>query len=79
MKWRQYRMLGAIVGDVVGSFYELKINRTKDYNFEMFPEGSMFTDDTTFTLAVADAYLDYLETKSEDKELYRKILIEKNG
>ena len=70
-------MLGAIVGDIVGSFYELKPNRTTDYNFEMFPRGSMFTDDTTFTLAVADAYLDYLESKSEDKEVYRNILVSK--
>ncbi len=48
-------MLGAIVGDIVGSSYEF--NPTKDYNFEMFAEGSDFTDDTICTIAVADALL----------------------
>ena len=52
-------MIGAIVGDIAGSVYELKPNRTKDYNFEMFPKGSRFTDDTTFTLAVSEAYIEY--------------------
>ena len=45
-------MFGAIVGDVVGSFYEF--NNTKKKNFEMFANGSKFTDDTVMTIAVAD-------------------------
>lgn len=48
-------MLGAIIGDIVGSRYEF--NPTNDYNFEMFAEGSDFTDDTVCTIAVADALL----------------------
>ncbi len=48
-------MLGAIIGDIVGSRYEF--NPTNDYNFEMFAEGSNFTDDTVCTIAVADALL----------------------
>ncbi len=48
-------MLGAIIGDIVGSRYEF--NPTNDYNFEMFAEGSDFTDDTICTIAVADALL----------------------
>lgn len=48
-------MLGAIIGDIVGSRYEF--NPTNDYNFEMFAAGSDFTDDTVCTIAVADALL----------------------
>lgn len=43
-------MLGAIVGDTVGSIYEF--NNTKDYNFEMFTNRSGYTDDTIMTMAV---------------------------
>ena len=48
-------MLGAIIGDIVGSKYEF--NNTFDYNFEMFSEGCDFTDDTICTVAIADAVL----------------------
>ena len=44
-------MLGAIAGDIIGSAYEFA--GRKDYDFELFPEGSRFTDDTVMTLAVA--------------------------
>lgn len=48
-------MLGAIIGDIVGSKYEF--NNTLDYDFEMFADGSDFTDDSICTVAVADAIL----------------------
>ena len=48
-------MLGAIIGDIVGSRFEF--NSTNDYNFELFGEGCSFTDDTICTIAVADAIL----------------------
>lgn len=44
-------MLGAIIGDTVGSHYEF--NNTKDYNFKLFHEDSNYTDDTVMTMAVA--------------------------
>ena len=44
-------MLGAIVGDTVGSHYEF--NNTKDYNIELFPQDSSYTDDSIMTVAVA--------------------------
>lgn len=44
-------MLGAIVGDTVGSIYEF--NNAKDYNFEMFTDRSGYTDDSIMTMAVA--------------------------
>lgn len=46
-------MLGAIIGDIVGSRYEFHNNRTKDFPF--FSEKCFFTDDTVMTLAVAEA------------------------
>lgn len=48
-------MLGAIIGDIVGSRWEF--NRTNDYNFEWLSDENDFTDDTICTVAVADALL----------------------
>ena len=48
-------MLGAIIGDIVGSRWEF--NPTNDYNFELFSSENGFTDDTICTVAVADAIL----------------------
>ena len=48
-------MLGAMIGDIVGSKYEF--NNTFDYDFEMFGGGCDFTDDTICTVAIADAIL----------------------
>ena len=48
-------MLGAIVGDVVGSVYEFNNHRSKD--FPLFTERSHFTDDTILTIATADALM----------------------
>ena len=45
-------MLGAIIGDIVGSTREMRNIKTED--FEMIPSGSRFTDDTVMTLAVAE-------------------------
>jgi ADP-ribosylglycohydrolase len=45
-------MLGAIVGDVIGSYYEHY--PTKRLDFDLFPDMSTFTDDTVLTVAVAD-------------------------
>ena len=43
-------LLGAIAGDVIGSYYEHF--RTKNYNFELFRNRSKCTDDTKMTVAV---------------------------
>lgn len=48
-------MLGAIIGDIVGSRWEF--NPTNDYNFELFSDENGYTDDTICTVAVADALL----------------------
>lgn len=59
-------MLGAIIGDIVGSIYERNPIKTK--NFEFWGAGCTFTDDTVMTLAVADAILEHLREKEEFKE-----------
>ena len=48
-------MLGAIIGDIVGSRWEF--NPTNDYNFEWLSDENGFTDDTICTVGVADALL----------------------
>ena len=48
-------MLGAIIGDIVGSIYEWDRIKTKD--FEFFDRRGDFTDDTVCTAAVADILL----------------------
>ncbi len=45
-------MLGAIVGDVIGSVHEWAGTKTKD--FPLFASRSTFTDDTVLTVAVAE-------------------------
>ena len=48
-------MLGAIIGDIVGSRWEFE--PTNDYHFEWMSNENSFTDDTICTVAVADALL----------------------
>ena len=48
-------MLGAIIGDIIGSVYEWNNHRSKD--FELFAENCDFTDDTVMTLAVAEGLM----------------------
>ncbi|TYC48491.1 ADP-ribosylglycohydrolase family protein [Zoogloea oleivorans] len=49
-------MLGAIIGDIVGSVYEFNNYRHKDFS-PFFNKQSFFTDDTICTVGVADALL----------------------
>ena len=48
-------MIGAIIGDVVGSVYEWNNIKTKE--FPLFRDGCFFTDDTVMTVAVAEALM----------------------
>ncbi|VKJ51317.1 hydrolase [Streptococcus pneumoniae] len=48
-------MLGAIIGDIVGSVYEWNNIKTKD--FPLFRKDCFFTDDTVMTCAVAEAIM----------------------
>lgn len=49
-------MLGAIIGDIIGSPYEFKNVKGKDLQF--FSEDAIFTDDTVLTVATASAIME---------------------
>lgn len=49
-------MIGAIIGDIVGSRFERANHKSTD--FELFTKECHFTDDTVMTLAVAKALLE---------------------
>ena len=46
-------MIGAIIGNIVGSRFEFNNINTKE--FELFTKDCSFTDDTICTIAIADA------------------------
>lgn len=48
-------MIGAIAGDIIGSVHER--TNFKRLDFQLFQKDSNFTDDTTLSLAIADAIL----------------------
>ena len=67
-------MLGAIIGDIVGSIYEW--NNIKTKSFPLFSEKRFFTDDTVMTVAVAEALLnggtpdDFIDSMKKIGRLY---------
>jgi ADP-ribosylglycohydrolase len=48
-------MIGSICGDIIGSVFEW--HNVKNERFELFSNGSRFTDDTVMTVAVAEKLL----------------------
>lgn len=58
-------MLGAVAGDIIGSTYEYV--ELKEYDFELLPQGSRFTDDSVMTIAVG-FWLAYHHKKRFRKE-----------
>ena len=69
-------MIGAIIGDIVGSRYEWHNIKTK--GFPLFGERCKFTDDTVMTIAVAEALLmggapeDFIDSMKKYGRLYPK-------
>ena len=67
-------MLGAIVGDIVGSVYEWDNIKTKEFPF--FRDDCFFTDDTVMTCAVAEAIMnggerdDFIDAMKKYGRLY---------
>lgn len=58
-------MIGAILGDIIGSPYEFdRGNNSKD--FPLFSRKSTYTDDTVMTLAVGLTFLDAQPSASDD-------------
>ena len=55
-------MIGAIIGDIIGSTYEFEnIINSKDFN--LFTRASSFTDDTVMTIAVGQALVNTYKEK----------------
>ena len=54
-------MLGAIIGDIIGSRFEF--NNTDSTDFDLFTPECSFTDDTVCTIAIADALLRGINSK----------------
>ena len=58
-------MIGAILGDIIGSPYEFDAgDKTKD--FPLFSMHSVYTDDSVMTIAVADAFMGLASDASDD-------------
>ena len=67
-------MLGAIIGDVVGSRFEWHNYKGKD--FDLFDSKCKMTDDSTLTIAIAKAFLDAKEDYSDLSDLVVKYMRE---
>ena len=61
-------MVGAIIGDVVGSTYEFNNIRTKD--FDLLNQRATFTDDTVCTIAIMDFLLHATERNEKKATEY---------
>ncbi len=60
-------MIGAIIGDIIGSPYEFDIFNIKTKEFPLFGEKSSFTDDSVMTLAVAWGFMDAGKDADDEK------------
>jgi len=74
-------MLGAITGDIIGSRFEFRNHRSKE--FELFGgdcgrnKVCYFTDDTVMTVAVADALLAFDSLSAGDEAAFKAKLVER--
>jgi ADP-ribosylglycohydrolase len=62
-------MLGALAGDIIGSVYEWDNIKTKD--FPLFSPECSFTDDSVFTVALADSILSGRRYVENLRQFYR--------
>ena len=60
-------MLGAIIGDMVGSIYEIQPCKTKDFN--IFDNRMRMSDDSYLTIAVGKAILKHYPIKYDSESL----------
>lgn len=65
-------MIGAIIGDIVGSRFEFVEDGIRGKNFPLFTENCRATDDTFMTLAIAKALL----FSKGDKEKLKKCVVD---
>jgi len=62
-------MIGAIIGDIIGSRFEHRRIKTMDFN--LFTKQNRFTDDSVLTIAIADAILTNTSFSKKLKEYYK--------
>ena len=60
-------MLGAIIGDMVGSLYEFHPIKTKD--FEIYDSRMRMTDDSLLTIAVAKVLMNNYPLSFDEESL----------
>lgn len=61
-------MIGAVIGDIIGSHYEWHNVKTKD--FDLFPSDCRFTDDSVLSVAVAEKLLRAEGSNLNNKKTY---------
>ena len=66
-------MIGAILGDIVGSIYEFDNIKTKE--FELFDKECFFTDDSVMTIAIAEALMQYENINEKNIAEFKENLI----
>ena len=72
-------MIGAIIGDIVGSRFEFDDHKSKEFN--LFGDAGIidipceYTDDSVMTIAVAEALLN--RGAKEDDEMFKRRLVER--
>ena len=67
-------MVGAILGDIVGSIYEFDNIKTKE--FELFDKECFFTDDSVMTVAVAEALMQTPCVNESNVEEFKENLVD---
>ena len=67
-------MIGAILGDIVGSIYEFDNIKTKE--FELFDKECFFTDDSVMTIAIAEALMQYENIDENNIDEFKENLID---
>ncbi len=60
-------MLGAIIGDMVGSIYEFDPIKSKDFN--IYNEKMHMTDDSLLTIAVSKVLINHYPIRNDEKSL----------
>lgn len=66
-------MIGAILGDIVGSVYEFNNIKTKD--FKLFDKECFFTDDSVMSIAVSEALMQFDNICENNVESFKESLV----
>ena len=67
-------MIGAIIGDIVGSRFEFDDNNIKTKDFEFFHEDCEWTDDSLMTVAVAAALMKWRDEGGDLRQIATKAM-----